>query len=103
MQQSQNILALCVINTLHNQYFYRDINGILICYKTGMIPARLPPPVPSLVGGIKNESSEVEKALNRLNLNNGSRNPKQPVSCSSIYEMTNHCIYNENVIAGHML
>ncbi|XP_073828136.1 multivesicular body subunit 12-like Mvb12 [Musca autumnalis] len=58
-----------------------DINGILICYKTGAIPVRMPPPVPGLVpaqtngGGI----SEAEKALNRLNLNNGSRNPKQPL------------------------
>lgn len=56
----------------------RDINGILICYKTGAIPVRLPPPVPGLAAA-SNGNSEVEKALNRLNLNNGSRNPKQPL------------------------
>uniref|UniRef100_T1PKZ4 Multivesicular body subunit 12A n=1 Tax=Musca domestica TaxID=7370 RepID=T1PKZ4_MUSDO len=58
-----------------------DINGILICYKTGAIPARLPPPVPGLTPAQTNGGggSEVEKALNRLNLNNGSRNPKQPL------------------------
>ncbi|XP_075155443.1 multivesicular body subunit 12-like Mvb12 [Haematobia irritans] len=59
-----------------------DINGILICYKTGAIPARLPPPVPGLGSGAAQNNSgstEVEKALNRLNLNNGSRDPKQPL------------------------
>uniref|UniRef100_A0A1I8P1N7 Multivesicular body subunit 12A n=1 Tax=Stomoxys calcitrans TaxID=35570 RepID=A0A1I8P1N7_STOCA len=60
-----------------------EINGILICYKTGAIPARLPPPVPGLGAPQNNQtsagSSEVEKALNRLNLNNGIRNPKQPL------------------------
>ncbi|KAI8115350.1 Multivesicular body subunit 12A [Lucilia cuprina] len=67
-----------------------DINGILICYKTGAIPVRLPPPVPGLTPQIgctsaTNGSSEVEKALNRLNLHNATaagqalRNPKQPL------------------------
>lgn len=44
-----------------------DINGVLICYKTGAIPVRLPPPVPG-------STCEVEQALNRLNLR-GSRGP----------------------------
>lgn len=44
-----------------------DINGVLICYKTGAIPVRLPPPVPGI-------TCEVEQALNRLNLR-GSRGP----------------------------
>lgn len=70
---------------IHNS----DINGILICYKTGAIPVRLPPPVPGLspqlATNTTNGSSEVEKALNRLNLHNAAaageclRNPKQPV------------------------
>ena len=61
-----------------------------MCYKTGAIPVRLPPPVPSLNSqATNNASSEVEKALNRLNLNNTGatnasqailRNQKQPVS-----------------------
>lgn len=68
---------------------YSDINGILICYKTGAIPIRLPPPVPGLSAQLPtnttNGSTEIEKALNRLNLHNNSgagqcqRNPKQPV------------------------
>ncbi|KAM7346362.1 multivesicular body subunit 12-like Mvb12 isoform 1-T3 [Cochliomyia hominivorax] len=64
-----------------------DINGILICYKTGAIPVRLPPPVPGLnTTNTTNGSTEVEKALNRLNLHHntaavqaGARNPKQPL------------------------
>lgn len=63
----------------------------MVCYKTGAIPVRLPPPVPSLNSQTTNGagSSEVEKALNRLNLNNNGaanasqallRNQKQPVS-----------------------
>ncbi|KAH8288240.1 hypothetical protein KR054_012680 [Drosophila jambulina] len=51
-----------------------DINGVLICYKTGAIPVRLPPPVP---GGIPN-GTEVEQALNRLNLQ-GQRNSRGPL------------------------
>ena len=67
-----------------------------MCYKTGAIPVRLPPPVPSLNSQATNSSgsSEVEKALNRLNLNNTGaananasqailRNQKQPVGGSS--------------------
>lgn len=49
-----------------------DINGVLICYKTGAIPVRLPPPVPG-------SSCEVEQALNRLNLH-GQRTARGPVS-----------------------
>lgn len=46
-----------------------DINGLLICYKTGAIPLRLPPPIPGIPATESNGMSEVEKALNRLNLN----------------------------------
>ncbi|TMW47446.1 hypothetical protein DOY81_007478, partial [Sarcophaga bullata] len=58
-----------------------DINGILVCYKTGAIPVRLPPPVPSLNSQTTNNgSSEIEKALNRLNLNNtGAANASQAI------------------------
>lgn len=49
-----------------------DINGVLVCYKTGAIPVRLPPPVPG-------SSCEVEQALNRLNLH-GQRTARGPVS-----------------------
>ncbi|XP_017492791.1 PREDICTED: multivesicular body subunit 12A, partial [Rhagoletis zephyria] len=72
-----------------------DINGVLICYKTGAIPIRSPPPVPGVAshllnggsaGKISNGSSEVEKALNRLNLSGGGGAtnwnggpPKQPL------------------------
>ncbi|XP_017871735.1 PREDICTED: multivesicular body subunit 12A [Drosophila arizonae] len=48
-----------------------DINGVLICYKTGAIPVRLPPPVPG-------SSCEVEQALNRLNLH-GQRTARGPL------------------------
>ncbi|KAH8363780.1 hypothetical protein KR200_006729 [Drosophila serrata] len=50
-----------------------DINGVLICYKTGAIPVRLPPPVP-----IAGSTCEVEQALNRLNLQ-GHRNSRGPL------------------------
>uniref|UniRef100_A0A0A1XKX0 Multivesicular body subunit 12A n=1 Tax=Zeugodacus cucurbitae TaxID=28588 RepID=A0A0A1XKX0_ZEUCU len=66
-----------------------DINGVLICYKTSAIPIRSPPPVPlplangGSMGNISNGSSEVEKALNRLNLSGGGGNwsgpPNQPL------------------------
>nr|XP_014093583.1 uncharacterized protein LOC106619827 [Bactrocera oleae] len=62
-----------------------DINGVLICYKTSAIPIRSPPPVPQIPNGgsIGNGSSEVEKALNRLNLSGGAGNwsgpPNQPL------------------------
>ncbi|XP_034490866.1 multivesicular body subunit 12A isoform X2 [Drosophila innubila] len=59
-----------------------DINGVLICYKTGAIPVRLPPPVPGI-------SCEVEQALNRLNLH-GQRGPRGPVPAS-----TEHHDYEE--------
>lgn len=65
--------------------FAGEINGILICYKTGAIPIRLPPPIPQSGGAIssmvsysndnfiKNKNStstnEIEKALNRININ----------------------------------
>ncbi|XP_051858305.1 multivesicular body subunit 12A [Drosophila albomicans] len=56
-----------------------DINGVLICYKTGAIPVRLPPPVPlSAVGVASGNSCEVEQALNRLNLH-GQRNSRGPL------------------------
>ncbi|ALC48385.1 CG7192 [Drosophila busckii] len=59
-----------------------DINGVLICYKTGAIPVRLPPPVPGLVPapapGNASNSCEVEQALNRLNLH-GQRNSRGPL------------------------
>ncbi|XP_064536480.1 multivesicular body subunit 12A [Drosophila montana] len=48
-----------------------DINGVLICYKTGAIPVRLPPPVPG-------NNCEVEQALNRLNLQ-GQRSSRGPL------------------------
>lgn len=71
--------------------YFSDINGVLICYKTSAIPIRSPPPIPQIpnvvigsVGNISNGSSEVEKALNRLNLSGGAANrngpPNQPVS-----------------------
>ncbi|KAM8719114.1 hypothetical protein ACLKA7_011771 [Drosophila subpalustris] len=55
-----------------------DINGVLICYKTGAIPVRLPPPVPG-------SSCEVEQALNRLNLHGqrGSRGPLPQVPATT--------------------
>ncbi|XP_026848252.1 multivesicular body subunit 12A [Drosophila persimilis] len=57
-----------------------DINGVLICYKTGAIPVRLPPPVPAgaaaaTAGG---GTCEVEQALNRLNLQ-GQRHSRGPL------------------------
>ncbi|KAH8281271.1 hypothetical protein KR018_005132 [Drosophila ironensis] len=52
-----------------------DINGVLICYKTGVIPVRLPPPVPTATVG---STCEVEQALNRLNLQ-GQRNSRGPL------------------------
>ncbi|KAH8248023.1 hypothetical protein KR038_000754 [Drosophila bunnanda] len=54
-----------------------DINGVLICYKTGAIPVRLPPPVPGGVP-IAGSTCEVEQALNRLNLQ-GHRNSRGPL------------------------
>lgn len=57
-----------------------DINGVLICYKTGAIPVRMPPPVPGGVPVVAVGSTcEVEQALNRLNLQ-GQRNSRGPVS-----------------------
>ncbi|XP_037936118.1 multivesicular body subunit 12A-like [Teleopsis dalmanni] len=64
-----------------------DINGVLVCFKTGTVPVRLPPPVPGLqspqINGncnSSNGSTEIEKALNRLNLNGGNNwNPQQPL------------------------
>lgn len=61
---------------------------MLVCYKTGSIPIRVPPPVPIPVGTspqLINNNSEVEKALNRLNLNNW--NPNQPVSNNFIIKI----------------
>ncbi|XP_067637238.1 multivesicular body subunit 12B [Eurosta solidaginis] len=79
-----------------------DINGVLICYKTGAIPIRSPPPVPgvgpqvlngSSTSNTSNSSSEVEKALNRLNLSGGgaswngsSKQPLPPVPSDHDYE-----------------
>ncbi|XP_022220032.2 multivesicular body subunit 12A [Drosophila obscura] len=53
-----------------------DINGVLICYKTGTIPVRLPPPVPPVAGS--SGAFEVEQALNRLNLQ-GQRHSRGPL------------------------
>ncbi|KAH8419991.1 hypothetical protein KR009_004771 [Drosophila setifemur] len=60
-----------------------DINGVLICYKTGSIPLRLPPPVPAGLGAPAAAAGgastcEVEQALNRLNLQ-GQRNSRGPL------------------------
>ncbi|XP_068154530.1 multivesicular body subunit 12B [Drosophila tropicalis] len=55
-----------------------DINGILICYKTGAIPMRLPPPVPASASLASGAVCEAEQALNRLNLQ-GQRNSRGPL------------------------
>ncbi|KAH8416465.1 hypothetical protein KR222_004875 [Zaprionus bogoriensis] len=60
-----------------------DINGVLICYKTGAIPVRLPPPVPG-------HTCEVEQALNRLNLH-GQRGSRGPLPATD----TEHHDYEE--------
>ncbi|KAH8304729.1 hypothetical protein KR044_012847 [Drosophila immigrans] len=64
-----------------------DINGVLICYKTGAIPVRLPPPVPlaAVASNIGSNSCEVEQALNRLNLHGqrGSRGPLPQVPATA--------------------
>ncbi|XP_030566250.1 multivesicular body subunit 12A [Drosophila novamexicana] len=62
-----------------------DINGVLICYKTGAIPVRLPPPVPG-------NGCEVELALNRLNLH-GQRNSRGPLP--QVPATTEHHDYEE--------
>ncbi|EDV38562.1 uncharacterized protein Dana_GF19522 [Drosophila ananassae] len=53
-----------------------DINGVLICYKTGAIPVRMPPPLPA--GNGAGATCEVEQALNRLNMQ-GQRNSRGPL------------------------
>lgn len=62
-----------------------DINGVLICYKTGAIPVRLPPPVPG-------SNCEVEQALNRLNLH-GQRSSRGPLP--QVPPTTEHHDYEE--------
>ncbi|XP_023177652.2 multivesicular body subunit 12A [Drosophila hydei] len=62
-----------------------DINGVLVCYKTGAIPVRLPPPVPG-------SSCEVEQALNRLNLH-GQRTARGPLP--QLPATTEHHDYEE--------
>ncbi|XP_030377952.1 multivesicular body subunit 12A [Scaptodrosophila lebanonensis] len=56
-----------------------DINGVLICYKTGAIPVRQPPPVP-LWAPLPSQKTvcEAEQALNRLNLH-GQRASRGPL------------------------
>ncbi|XP_055841602.1 multivesicular body subunit 12A [Episyrphus balteatus] len=56
-----------------------DINGILVCYKTGVLYIRVPPGIPQQQIESNINSSEVEKALNRLNLNRRSNQPLPPV------------------------
>ncbi|XP_055380479.1 multivesicular body subunit 12A [Condylostylus longicornis] len=58
--------------------FAGEINGILVCYKTGTLPVRQSPPVPLVSHTNTNSTaSEVEKALNRINLN--SKRLSQPL------------------------
>lgn len=65
-----------------------DINGILVCYKTGVLYIRVPPPIPQQAQQqqqIENFSNgtEIEKALNRLNINRRSSQPLPPVPKSN--------------------
>ncbi|KAH8387636.1 hypothetical protein KR093_008351 [Drosophila rubida] len=68
-----------------------DINGVLICYKTGAIPVRLPPPVP-IPAAVPGNSCEVEQALNRLNLH-GQRASRGPLP--QVPATTEHHDYEE--------
>lgn len=66
-----------------------DINGILVCYKTGVLYIRNPPAISQLQQSqveSNSNSSEVEKALNRLNLNRKSNQPLPPVPNDNDYE-----------------
>lgn len=61
---------------------FSEINGILVCYKTGIIPVRMPPPVPGTA--IENSyENEMVIAMNRSNI---SKKPPQPLPQENDYE-----------------
>lgn len=81
IQISWVIIQTLKLNFILININFSEINGILVCYKTGIIPVRMPPPVP-----ISSENSYENEMVIAMNRSNISKKPPQPLPQENDYE-----------------